>query len=352
MQYERDEDPRPADKDDSAKRDIVLVGASMGGVDAVRTLVGSLPPDFGAPVMVVIHTTPNRPSLLADILQKVTQIPVAFAVDGERFVRNRIYVAVPGRHLMIEGDHLRVTRGPRESRARPAVDVLFRSAAYHHGPRVIGVVLTGNLDDGTAGLWAIKDRGGVAVVQPPDEAQCPSMPANALQNVEVDYVTPIREMAALLQGLIREGVPEKRAKPMPDDKYAIETQIALEKNALAAGVRTLGTQSFYTCPDCHGSLVLIEEGPIKRYRCHTGHAYSPRALHDSGIEQVEKSVWSTVAHLEELEVLLAEMEQTLRAAGDEEGANAHRLQQEEIRPVIERARSLALDPIFTGSNLQ
>ena len=136
---------------------------------------------------------------------------------------------------------------------------------------------------------------------------------------------------------------------MPNDKYSIETRIALEDNPLEAGVRALGGQSFYTCPDCHGSLVLIEEGRIKRYRCHTGHAYSPRALEHAGLDQVEKSIWSTVSHLEEIEVLLKEMEQTLRAAGDATGADVHRRKRDKLKAVTERARSIATDPLFSES---
>ncbi|MBV9697331.1 MAG: chemotaxis protein CheB, partial [Gammaproteobacteria bacterium] len=179
------------------RRDLIVIGASAGGVEALSELVGHLPQDLAAAVVLVLHTSPDHPSLLASILGGKSTLPVHEAQAGQKLEPGTVYVAVPDRHLMIEGNRLRLTRGPRESRARPSIDVLFRSAALARGPGTIGVVLTGALDDGTAGLWAIKDRGGVTVVQSPHEAAYPSMPQSALRHVAVDHVVPVRDMGIL-----------------------------------------------------------------------------------------------------------------------------------------------------------
>lgn len=192
-------------------RNVIVVGASLGGVEALPRLVAGLPPDLEAAVLVVLHMAPNFPSYLAERLDQAGPLAAAAGVEGEELRPGRIYVPVPDHHLMLEGPRIRLSRGPRESHARPSVDVLFRSAAVHHGRRVIGVVLTGGLDDGTAGLWAVKDRGGVAIVQSPDEALYPSMPASALQHVSIDHVLPLGRMAEVLVRLTREELRPEAA---------------------------------------------------------------------------------------------------------------------------------------------
>src|SRR5688500_13070138 len=158
------------------KRDILVIGASSGGLEVLKGLLGGLPAGLPASVFVVLHMAAHHPSRLPELLSRVCPLPVAHAVDGEPIVPGRVYVAPPDNHLLLMPDQVRLTNGPKENRARPAVDALFRSAAQAFGPRVVGVVLTGQLDDGTAGLWAIKDRGGLAAVQDPEEASAPSMP--------------------------------------------------------------------------------------------------------------------------------------------------------------------------------
>src|SRR4030095_10702472 len=181
---------------------IVVIGASAGGIDALRIEAPSLPEDFEAPLCVVMHTAPDSPGTLHGILARAGTLAAIAALDGMRLRAGHIYVAPPGPHLVIEPGRLRVTRGPRENRFRPAIDPLFRSAAQVFGPAAIGVILTGNLHDGVAGLWAIKKLGGTAIVQDPDDALFPSMPHNALQNVAVDYRLPITDIGPLLSELI------------------------------------------------------------------------------------------------------------------------------------------------------
>ncbi|MCE7985330.1 MAG: chemotaxis protein CheB [Caldilinea sp. CFX5] len=292
------------------QRDIIVIGGSSGSIEALKTLVAALSPTLSAALFVVVHMSAESPGLLPDILDHISPLPVVPAEDRAPIRSGHLYVAAPNRHLLVEPGWMRLTCGPKENRFRPAIDPLFRSAAYAFGPQVIGIVLSGLLDDGTAGLWAIKDRGGVAMVQEPQDALYPSMPQSALRYVAVDHRLPMGTMAAVLNELVREPLAEEGERPM-SDALAIETKIALADNALQSGVLRLGKPSFYTCPDCHGVLVQIEDGEIVRYRCHTGHAYSQEALLAEVDAAVETSLWNAVRTLDEKTFLLQQMAQQL-----------------------------------------
>jgi two-component system chemotaxis response regulator CheB len=294
-------------------RDLIVVGASAGGVRALRGLIAGFPADLPASIVVVNHISPGAPSMLPEILGGAGSLVTKAAEDGERLARSTVYVAPPDRHVLIEKGRLRLTRGPRENRVRPCIDTLFRSAAVDLGPRVIAIVLSGTLDDGTAGLWAVKDRGGLAIVQRPTEAEYPDMPQNALQNVAVDHVLSLAEMAAKLPDLISEQTP--LPAPVPE-RMAAETEIGLRGHALDNGVLNLGKPSPNACPECHGSLVEIREGSIARYRCHTGHSYSLRSLLAETELAIERSLWSAVRAIEERSFLLRTMEGRAREQGD------------------------------------
>lgn len=239
-------------------RDVVVIGASAGGVEALSAFFSALPPDLGAAVLVVLHISPDAPSQLAPILQRLTTMPVKAAEDGEEVASGQVYVASSDRHLMVQDDRVRITRGPREGRARPSVDVLFRSASLAYGPRVIAVVLSGALDDGTAGAWAVKDRAGLALVQEPTEAMQSSMPESAILHVAVDHVAPAAMLAAIVAGLV--GSPVAAGRVSTDRRLEVETFVAAEGNGLQAGAMGLGEISRHTRRDGHGVLVQIEEG--------------------------------------------------------------------------------------------
>src|SRR5688500_14144980 len=258
-------------------KDIIVIGASAGGIEALRMMAAALPADLPASLFVVMHTAPESPALLAEILDHFGTLRATSAQDGERIRPGTIYVAPPNRHLLIEPNLVRVTRGPKENRFRPAVDPLFRSAAQTYGPRVVGVILTGYLDDGTAGLWTVKQLGGTTIVQDPSDALVPFMPQNALAHVKVDYCLPMEEIAPLLVRLTSETAEEKGVYSVPKE-VGIEVNIAKEQKALDAGVLQLGEPSNYACPECHGVLLQLNEGPLFRFRCHTGHAYSIESL--------------------------------------------------------------------------
>src|SRR5262245_3917308 len=189
------------------RRDIVVIGASAGGMTALINLVKGLPADFPASVFVVWHIAAHSDNILPAVLERAGKLPAALALDGDTIVRGKIYVAPANRHLIVEPTRVRLVQGPKENRSRPSIDVLFRSAAVAFGQRTIGVVLTGMLDDGTSGLWEIKHRGGVAIVQQPDEAEHSSMPLSALRSTDVDYVLPVNEIATALVRLVNEPLP-------------------------------------------------------------------------------------------------------------------------------------------------
>lgn len=279
-------------------KDIVVIGGSAGGLDALRDIASRLPKDLPASVFVVLHSAPDSPGLLAQILDRAGPLPAAHAVDSERVERGRIYVAPPDRHLVLEPGVVCLSRGPKENRFRPAVDPLFRSAAGVYGPRAIGVILSGGLDDGAAGLLAIKRLGGTAIVQDPADAPAPSMPASALAAVGADYVLPATEIADAIVRLAASDADEKGGEPVPHE-LEIEIKIAKGEEALGAGVQRLGPPSSYACPACHGVLLQVAEDGLLRFRCHTGHAYSVESLLAEIEEAVEEALWNAVRAVDE-----------------------------------------------------
>ena len=291
-----------------------MIGASGGGIDALRQVVGGLPGDFPAPVCVVLHTSPQSPGILDQILNRAGSLPATTATGGERMRPGHIYVAPPDFHLIVEPGVLRISKGPRENRFRPAIDPLFRSAAQVYGPGAIGVLLTGSLDDGTAGLWAVKQLGGTAVVQDPAEALYPSMPQNAINHVHVDYITPLAGVAPLLVSLTAAPPPESVERIPAPEQVDIEVKIAMEQNPIDVGFERLGEPSIFSCPECHGVLLQLKEGSRIRFRCHTGHAYSIASLL-AGIEVgIEDSMWNAIRALEEGQLLMSRMVEHLSAS--------------------------------------
>ena len=286
-------------------RDIVVIGASTGGVAALVELVKTLPADFPAPIFVVMHMAPDSPSILPQLLNSVSALKVRHPQDGELVEAGVIYVARPDHHLLLEGNRVLVTRGPKENRFRPSIDALFRSAAYTYGPRVIGVVLTGYLDDGTSGLWSVQRLGGVAVVQEPRDAEQPSMPTNALEFVAADYIVPLAQLGPLLVRLTQERAPAKTRLPAAElDLLKIELTIAKQGGGFELGIIDKGKLTPFTCPECHGALTQLIEGKLIRYRCHTGHAYTISALLSEVTESVESMLYQAMRGLEETKMLL------------------------------------------------
>jgi two-component system chemotaxis response regulator CheB len=322
-----------------AARRIVVIGASSGGIEALETIVSRLPAGFPAPICVVVHTSPEAPGVLDFVLRQAGPLAAINAASGDRLEDGHIYVAPPDHHLLVEPGQLRLTRGPKENRFRPAIDPLFRSAAQVFGPGAIGVVLTGQLDDGTAGLWTIKQLGGVAIVQDPSDARYPSMPESAIRHVAVDYVVRLDELAATLSQVVAEPVHARKPTQAPKS-LAIEVAIARQENAVESGVEELGEPSSFACPDCQGVLLQLKESPPLRFRCHTGHAYSVQSLVAAINDGIEDSLWSAIRALEEGALLMEQLGRHLQEHRDlaaaemlAEQARGARAQSNELRRI-------------------
>ena len=326
--------------------DIIVIGASAGGVEALKEVVRELPADLQAALFVVLHVPAQSPSILPQILDREGPLGVGHAVDGEPITYGRVYVAPPDNHLLIERGRVRVVHGPKENRYRPAVDPLFRSAAVAYGARVVGVVLTGALDDGAAGMIAVKRCGGVAVVQNPHEALYPGMPSSVMRSVKVDYCVPLSEVARLLARLSRE--PAAEGVDAVDEDLQTENRIAeqeLDPDELLRAVERLGRLSPFTCPECGGSLWELHEGDPLRFRCHVGHAFSADSLVAQQTDGLETALWSAVRALEEKMALSRRMAERARqrnfgraARGFEQRAREAQRQADIIRQLLLSAR--------------
>ncbi len=295
--------------------DLIVVGTSAGGLEALRGLVCGLPADLPAAVCIVQHLPADGPGLLPALLSRSGPLPTMAGKDGLPLENGMIYVAPPGHHLLLEQGRLRLSQGPKENHHRPSVDVLFRSAAVASGPRVIGVILTGQLDDGTAGLLAVKQCGGIAVVQDPHDALYPSMPQSALQHVAVDYRVPLAELAALLVGLVSQPVKEEVPVRIPEILKREVQMAAMDELDLHAPDTHFGTPSVYSCPDCGGVLQERQEESLLRFRCQVGHAFSVESLLSEQPEVLEKVLWAALKTLRERSHLVQRLSEQGQSSG-------------------------------------
>lgn len=265
-------------------------------MDPLLTVARELPRDFPAAIFLVIHTPRESTGGLSEILNRNGMLSATLVSEELEVVRGKIYVAAPDRHLLLHENKAQSFEGPRENGFRPAIDPLFRSAASFYGRRVIGVVLSGAMDDGVFGLMAIKEAGGVAIVQHPYEAPVPSMPLTAIQNVEVDHIVPAREIPVLLNSLTREEI-----SPLAPSRPAASPSIPTRDIEMTSvpPEEVAGEPSYFTCPECGGSLWQVEQGGLFRYRCHTGHGFTPNTLLSEQNEKLEKALWQATRVLKE-----------------------------------------------------
>jgi two-component system chemotaxis response regulator CheB len=295
---------------------IVVIGASAGGVEVLKQIVAGLPSSIPAPVFVALHVPANGVSFLPTILERSGELR-AMHPQGEIPIEcGRIYIAPPNHHLIVERGFVRTSLGPRENGHRPSIDVLFRSAAISYPGRVVGVILSGNLDDGTKGLVEVTENGGLAIVQDPSDADYPAMPLSALANVSVDYLAPAHEIAgAILAALDRlqrqESVCDEPPMPTPAAVLDLETR----PHASEPGV---GRPSMFSCPDCGGVLVEYRDGRLAHYRCRVGHAWSPESLIDAKKRAVEEALWTAHRALKER----ADLSRRVAARASERGNHA------------------------------
>jgi two-component system chemotaxis response regulator CheB len=306
--------------------DIIVVGTSAGGVEALTYLAKNLPPDIKAAILIVLHVPSHGTSVLPRILERNGNLPVHHPQDGEAIVLGRIYVAPPNYHLLVKPGYITLSRGPRENSHRPAIDPLFRTAARAYGRRVVGVILTGVLDDGTAGLKAVKMQGGVAVVQDPNNAMFTGMPRSAIENVDdIDYVLPLAEIPSVLVELANTPVEEEAENFIPN-KIEFESDIAeLDMEAVDNKGRP-GKPSSFCCPECGGTLWELQEGDLLRFRCRTGHAYSTESLLAEQSDTLEDALWIALRALKEKSSLARRVAK--RMSDRNQILSAERMQQE------------------------
>lgn len=287
------------------QRDIIVVGASAGGITALKQLVAALPKDFRGSIFIVLHIPAYTQSALPKILSKAGPIEAVHAQDGEAIESGKIYVARSDHHLLLDEHKVLVKNGPKENRFRPSIDALFRSAAYVHKQRVTGIILSGMLNDGASGLWTIQQLGGRTMVQDPEDAEQPQLPLNVMEYVKPDHTAKASEMAAILMEIMKDAPEEKfKLSKAELDRLEMEVIIATRDNAFEMGIIDLGELTAYTCPECNGALVRLVEGNLLRYRCHTGHAYTASSLLAEVTESIETKLWQSMRGMEEMNILL------------------------------------------------
>ena len=278
--------------------DIIVMGASSGGIESLMAVAAGLPRDLPAAVFVVLHIPATSHSWLPQILSSAGALPAHHVADEEPIEPGHIYVAPPDHHLLLDRGYVHVLRGPKENNHRPAIDPLFRSAARAYGPRVVGVVLSGALDDGSAGLLAVKRQGGVAIVQDPKDALFPSMPENAMQIVDADFCLKKSDIAAVLARLAVEEVKVKMDRPVSEE-IKKETEIEAMDMSTIENDNKPGTPSVFGCPDCGGVLWELQDGDLLRFRCRVGHAYGAEGLLSAQSEHLDAALWSAFRALQE-----------------------------------------------------
>jgi two-component system, chemotaxis family, protein-glutamate methylesterase/glutaminase len=295
----------------ATRRDIIVIGGSSGSIGPLKTMVGGLPADFPASIFIVNHVSPDHESYLGEILTRYGNLPAAAAVNGEAIRPGRIYVAPPDHHLIIEPGYLRLWRGPKENHSRPSINPTFRSAAKAYGPRVVGVILSGYLDDGTSGLIAVKVNRGLAVVQDPEDAEHADMPRSALRYIEADYVVPAARLAPLLLELTRESLSNTGAISMgePVDKHSLQVEQDIAE--IEAGEKT-NALTMVVCPDCGGPMWEFRDNEFKHFQCRVGHKFSPESILANHAETLERALWVAVRTLEERCSLTREMANVAR----------------------------------------
>lgn len=315
---------------DTQVKNIITIGASAGGIAAVSRLLSTFSKQLDASVFIVIHISRNSlTDVILSQIQRQTPLKCVIPKDGDSIINGHIYLAPADHHMMLEKEKILVKKGAFENHWRPSIDVLFRSAAATYGACVTGIILTGLLDDGTSGMSAIKRSGGMCIVQDPVEADFPDMPKNVLQNIAVDYEVPIADMGYILSDLFsRQGC---KSDNVPDD-VKLEAEITRRMSSNVNELKKLGTLTAFTCPDCGGALVKVEQDMVPRYRCYTGHSFTEKTLENEQVKSLEDSLWVAIRMMEERRNLLNTMSNQNEAVRKERA--------EEILIHIERLKNM------------
>ncbi|MDX1838366.1 chemotaxis protein CheB [Legionella taurinensis] len=320
---------------------IVVIGTSAGGLNALKNLLSELPAEFPAPILIVKHISSTVENMLPSLLGRICKLPVIEARNNQPIQPGHIYIAPPKFHMVIDDGHIATQEGPKVNHSRPAIDPLFYSAALHYKEKTIGILLSGMLDDGSAGLLAIKKCGGITLVQDLKEAEYPDMPKNALKNVPIDYCLNVREMAALLIELVTKKIKNNSAPS--SDIQMLELEFAMNyMPAHRVNMDEIATPSVFTCPDCQGVLWKIKDDNFERYRCHVGHAFSRDGLVDAYEQSTETALWAALRALEEKEKLahnVAEKAREMKSENEKYFAQ----KAEEARRYVDTIRGLLLN---------
>lgn len=335
---------------DAARGRVVVVGASAGGVEALRAMMAGLPADLAASVVVVLHIPRTSPSALPGILGRAGPLPCAAAEHRRPLRPGVVYVAPADHHVLVQDGVLLLSTGPAENGHRPAVDPLFRSAALARGPSVTGVVLSGTRDDGAAGLAVVARYGGTAIVQDPDEALYPAMPRNALRLVPSALVHPAAAIGAALDTIVRSPPPVPGPVPVPvpvpvQDAPRPDAALRQEVESAATGLPTTdeidgARPSPFSCPSCRGVLFEMPHGPAPRFRCRVGHAWSPASLEEDQAKGVEDALWTALRALEEKAALVTRLADEAHSHGHPRSAAGYRARSAHTRAQADRVREL------------
>lgn len=326
-----------------SNRDIIVIGGSSGATAPLKTILGALPADLPAAVFIVLHIPARSLGILATVAAAAGRLPVHAALDGMAIAPGHVYLGVPDHHLILADGHLRLGRGPRENMARPAVDPLFRSAAAAYGPRVIGLVLSGLLNDGAAGLEAIKRCGGLALVQDPADAIADEMPLSAMQAVTVDLSPPSDRIGDVLSELAR--APAGPRLPVPPD-IRLEVDIAAGERIGSRVLRRIADPSAISCPNCGGVMSAVRNAKPLRFRCQVGHAMTADVLAKEQENAVDEALRVALRIVEERAELVARMAEDGRHTGRRAVAEMYDARAAEYRQqadTIRRAVLLSMD---------
>jgi len=322
-------------------RNGIGIGASAGGFNAVGQVVSQLSPDDDVAVLAVVHISRKSNSdVIAATFQRTTKLKCVVATDGIPLKRGCLYLAPADHHLMLKGHKVCTSQGPHENKYRPSIDVLFRSAAVSFGHRAIGIILSGLLEDGTSGMWAIKRTGGICIVQDPSDARFPDMPHSVLNKIAVDHQAAVDDIPAIMAVILAQPLPPETPIPF---ELQIEADITEKMMSDIDQLKKIADHSDFVCPDCGGGLWEVKNDPAHRYRCHTGHVYTEKLLNDLQDEKIEESIWVSVRMLEEKVNLL---QLVARRANGEDGSHEtavfHQRRIDELNKHINRLKSLLL----------
>jgi two-component system, chemotaxis family, protein-glutamate methylesterase/glutaminase len=326
------------------KRDIIVMGGSAGSSAVLKQILGDLPADLSASVFISTHIPAHSASLLAEVLGTKAALPVSQAIDGQPIEPGRVYVATPDRHLLLIDGTIRLGEGPRENMVRPSIDPLFRSAALSYGPRVVGVILSGMLNDGAAGLHAIKTAGGTAVVQHPLDAEADEMPLAALEAVNVDHVASASDLGELITSLARSDAGPAKTQ---SEELRLEVEIAAGARLGSDRLIHIAVPAALTCPDCHGVLSEVKDSQPLRYRCQIGHAYTAEVLASNKVE-VDEAVRVAMRVMEERVTLVERMAVDARQTGRTAVAELYESRAEEYRRYANTLRQAAITSLRQG----